>query len=234
MFLKSFLRHRSFFRSVNLVFSLRKHPPRTRIWPLAPPQKKLLTPVQNCIHFFGTTSLKLASENAWWRERSETTTAKTTPTQLLRYLSEKWTQFETGPRQVLCCCTRMSTPARVRFFGRRFVCVRQLKSVRRQFNEYDDLKRTLFYITVALLSYAFVVVILLAGRHVTVRRVSIVCEYRLAHGPKEAPGVPSSYQFLFSDRVLVRSNSGFQFRRARRSSIGAFRRKYHWLAGLLT
>ncbi|CAN0505245.1 unnamed protein product, partial [Laminaria digitata] len=59
-------------------------------------------------------------------------------------------------------------------FGYRFVCVRQLKSVRKQFNEYDTMKKTLFYITLALLSYALVVVVLLAGRHVTARRVSIV------------------------------------------------------------
>ncbi|CAM9465258.1 unnamed protein product [Ectocarpus sp. 6 AP-2014] len=55
-----------------------------------------------------------------------------------------------------------------------FVCIRRLKSVRKQFNEYQTMKRTLLYLTLALLSYALVVVVLLAGQHVTVRRVAIV------------------------------------------------------------
>lgn len=37
------------------------------------------------------------------------------------------------------------------------------------------MKHTLLYLTVALLSYALVVVVLLAGRHVIVRRVAILC-----------------------------------------------------------
>lgn len=57
----------------------------------------------------------------------------------------------------------------------RFVCIRRLKSVRRQFNEYQTMKKTLLCLTVALLSYALVVVVLLAGQHVIVRRVAILC-----------------------------------------------------------
>eukprot|EP00904_Undaria_pinnatifida_P012482 jgi/Undpi1/8364/HiC_scaffold_25.g10832.m1 len=54
-----------------------------------------------------------------------------------------------------------------------FVCVRQLKLVRKQFNEYETLKRTLLLITIALLSYAVAVVVLLGDRPVIARRVSI-------------------------------------------------------------
>lgn len=60
--------------------------------------------------------------------------------------------------------------------GDRFVCIRRLKSVRKQFNEYHIMKRTLSYLTAALLSYAGVVVVLLNGQNVLVRRVAILCE----------------------------------------------------------
>ena len=62
--------------------------------------------------------------------------------------------------------------------GDRFVCARQLKFVRKQFNEYDTMKRTLLYMTITLSSYALVVVILLADDLVLQRRVSIFCEWR--------------------------------------------------------
>lgn len=60
--------------------------------------------------------------------------------------------------------------------GDRFVCIRRLKSVRRQFNEFHIMKRTLSYLTVALLSYAVVVVVILNGQNTIVRRVAIFCE----------------------------------------------------------
>lgn len=92
-----------------------------------------------------------------------------------------------------CACLRWTASSTALFFHRgavfalawlaaarrerhRFVCIRRLKSVRKQFNEYRTMKRTLLYLTVALLSYALVVVVLLAGQHVTVRRVAILCE----------------------------------------------------------
>lgn len=58
----------------------------------------------------------------------------------------------------------------------RFVCARQLKTVRRQFNEYDAMKRTLLYMTITLLSYAVVVVFWLADDLVMQRRVAMFCE----------------------------------------------------------
>lgn len=58
----------------------------------------------------------------------------------------------------------------------RFVCVRQLKSVRKQFNEYQTMKRTLLYTTGALFSYAGVVLFVLGDDLTMQRRVAIFCE----------------------------------------------------------
>ncbi|CAM9247127.1 unnamed protein product [Ectocarpus sp. 4 AP-2014] len=55
-----------------------------------------------------------------------------------------------------------------------FVCTRQLKWVRKQFNEYETMKWTLSCLTLLLFSYAVVVVVVLDGQHVFVRRVAIV------------------------------------------------------------
>ncbi|CAM9969419.1 unnamed protein product, partial [Ectocarpus sp. 8 AP-2014] len=54
-----------------------------------------------------------------------------------------------------------------------FVCARQLKWVRKQFNEYEAMKRTLLYMTITLASYGVIVVYLLADDLVLGRRVSI-------------------------------------------------------------
>ncbi|CAM9464833.1 unnamed protein product [Ectocarpus sp. 6 AP-2014] len=54
-----------------------------------------------------------------------------------------------------------------------FVCARQLKWVRKQFNEYDSMKRTLLYMTVTLASYGVVVLFLLADDLTVSRRVSV-------------------------------------------------------------
>ncbi|CAM9276032.1 unnamed protein product, partial [Pylaiella littoralis] len=54
-----------------------------------------------------------------------------------------------------------------------FVCARQLKWVRRQFNEYETMKRTLLYMTITLASYVGVVLFLLDGKYVLQRRVAI-------------------------------------------------------------
>eukprot|EP00904_Undaria_pinnatifida_P012481 jgi/Undpi1/8363/HiC_scaffold_25.g10831.m1 len=54
-----------------------------------------------------------------------------------------------------------------------FVCARQLKSVRKQFNEYQTMKRTLLCMTITLVSYAVVVLYLLADDLVLTRRVSL-------------------------------------------------------------
>ncbi|CAB1104899.1 unnamed protein product [Ectocarpus sp. CCAP 1310/34] len=55
-----------------------------------------------------------------------------------------------------------------------FVCARQLRWVRKQFNEYEAMKWTLSCLTLLLFSYAAVVAIILNNRHVYVRRVAIV------------------------------------------------------------
>lgn len=75
---------------------------------------------------------------------------------------------------VSCCSPTTTSPSPA--LANRFVCARQLKSVRKQFNEYDTMKRTLLYMTVTLMSYALVVVILLADDLVLQRRVAIFCE----------------------------------------------------------
>ncbi|CAN0141568.1 unnamed protein product, partial [Ectocarpus sp. 4 AP-2014] len=54
-----------------------------------------------------------------------------------------------------------------------FVCARQLKWVRKQFNEYETMKRTLLYMTITLASYGVIVVYLLADDLVLGRRVSV-------------------------------------------------------------
>ncbi|CAB1110198.1 unnamed protein product [Ectocarpus sp. CCAP 1310/34] len=54
-----------------------------------------------------------------------------------------------------------------------FVCARQLKWVRKQFNEYETMKRTLLYMTITLASYGVIVVYLLADNLVLGRRVSV-------------------------------------------------------------
>ncbi len=56
------------------------------------------------------------------------------------------------------------------------MCARQLKSVRRQFNEHDALRRTLSCMTITLASYG-VVFLLLEENHVLQRRIVIVCEF---------------------------------------------------------
>lgn len=60
------------------------------------------------------------------------------------------------------------------------MCVRQLKAVRRQFNEYETMTRTLLYMTLAFISYAVVVVVVLADDYITCRRVAILCEHNSA------------------------------------------------------
>ncbi|CAM9700874.1 unnamed protein product [Ectocarpus sp. 4 AP-2014] len=54
-----------------------------------------------------------------------------------------------------------------------FVCARQLKWVRKQFNEYDSMKRTLLYMTITLASYGVVVLFLLADDLTVSRRVAL-------------------------------------------------------------
>jgi len=57
----------------------------------------------------------------------------------------------------------------------RFVCARQLKSVRRQFNEYTTMKQTLLCVTILMASYR-ALYFLLDDNPVLQRRVTIVCE----------------------------------------------------------
>ena len=49
--------------------------------------------------------------------------------------------------------------------------------MRKQFNEYETMKRTLLYMTITLVSYAVIVLYLLADDLVLTRRVSLFCEY---------------------------------------------------------
>ncbi|CAM9864710.1 unnamed protein product [Ectocarpus sp. 6 AP-2014] len=56
------------------------------------------------------------------------------------------------------------------------VCARQLRWVRKQFNEYEAMKWTLSCLTILLFSYTIVVAIVLDGHHCFVRRVAIVWE----------------------------------------------------------
>lgn len=59
----------------------------------------------------------------------------------------------------------------------RFVCVRQLRWVRKQFNEYKEMTRTLLCVTLISVSYALVVVVALDSSHqMLARRLAIVCE----------------------------------------------------------
>lgn len=62
----------------------------------------------------------------------------------------------------------------------RFVCARQLKTVRKQFNEYESSKRTLICITLCLASFVVVVVFLSSDRFVLRRRVAVLCKFGLA------------------------------------------------------
>ncbi|CAM9864373.1 unnamed protein product [Ectocarpus sp. 6 AP-2014] len=56
-----------------------------------------------------------------------------------------------------------------------FVCVRQLRWVRKQFNEYKEMTRTLLCVTLISVSYALVVVVALDNSHqVLARRLAIV------------------------------------------------------------
>ncbi|CAM9480659.1 unnamed protein product, partial [Ascophyllum nodosum] len=54
-----------------------------------------------------------------------------------------------------------------------FVCARQLKGVRKQFNEYNSMKWTLFIITMVLISYPIIVIILLEDKITIQRRVAL-------------------------------------------------------------
>lgn len=73
-------------------------------------------------------------------------------------------------RNMVCACI-VSTR-----IANRFVCARQLKWVRKQFNEYETMKRTLLYMTITLASYVIVVLFLLGDKPVLQRRISIFCE----------------------------------------------------------
>ena len=55
------------------------------------------------------------------------------------------------------------------------MCARQLKSVRRQFNEYGTMRRTLLGMTITIASYV-AVLFLVGGDEVLQRRITIFCE----------------------------------------------------------
>ncbi|CAM9258383.1 unnamed protein product, partial [Scytosiphon promiscuus] len=91
-----------------------------------------------------------------------------------------------------------------------FVCVRQLKSVRKQFNEYETMKRTLLYTTVVLFSYAVVVVVFLGDDLTTQRRVAIfypfLTTYNLLWGSIREPFM---MKMLGDDEYLWSYTKGF-------------------------
>lgn len=58
----------------------------------------------------------------------------------------------------------------------RVVCVRQLKWVRKQFNEYEKTRRTQIYMSVTLASYVVVALLLADDHPVLQRRINIFCE----------------------------------------------------------
>ncbi|CAM9739286.1 unnamed protein product, partial [Ectocarpus fasciculatus] len=62
-----------------------------------------------------------------------------------------------------------------------FVCARQLKWVRKQFNEYDSMKRTLLYMTITLASYGVAVLYLLADDLTVSRRVALFYPLMTTH-----------------------------------------------------
>ncbi|CAM9705339.1 unnamed protein product [Ectocarpus fasciculatus] len=64
-----------------------------------------------------------------------------------------------------------------------FVCVRQLRRVRKQFNEYKEMTRTLLCLTLISFSYALVVVSFLDNsHHVLARRLAIVFRWERSPG----------------------------------------------------
>lgn len=93
-------------------------------------------------------------------------------------------------------CQRRSTRRLFRpvlFVCRRFVCTRQLKWVRKQFNEFETIRRTLLIFTLLLGSFAAIVVVLLADDRVAARRVALLCETMtrcpLASVPKQLSNI---------------------------------------------
>eukprot|EP00903_Cladosiphon_okamuranus_P006658 g6501.t1 len=91
-----------------------------------------------------------------------------------------------------------------------FVCMWRLKFVRRQFNEYDTMKSTLLCLTVTLVSYAVVVVVLLDGQFVIIRRVAIfyplLTTYILLWGSIREPFL---MKMLGDDEYLLSYTKGF-------------------------
>ena len=61
------------------------------------------------------------------------------------------------------------------------MCSLQLKSVRRQFNEYETMRRTVVCMILTLISFQ-VVMVLLEGDDVLKRRVGILCEFYVSPG----------------------------------------------------
>ncbi|CAM9633812.1 unnamed protein product [Ectocarpus sp. 13 AM-2016] len=91
-----------------------------------------------------------------------------------------------------------------------FVCARQLKWVRKQFNEYDSMKRTLLYMTITLASYGVLVLFLLADDLTVSRRVAlfypVMTTYILLWGSIREPSIKN---ILGDDEYLGSYKHGF-------------------------
>lgn len=85
-----------------------------------------------------------------------------------------------NPKFLVRCCSPSN----------RFVCARQLRSVRKQFNEYETMKYTLLYMTITLASFVGLVLFLLADDLVVQRRLAIFCELHCTTRPLPPPPLP--------------------------------------------
>ncbi|CAB1105051.1 unnamed protein product [Ectocarpus sp. CCAP 1310/34] len=91
-----------------------------------------------------------------------------------------------------------------------FVCTRQLRWVRKQFNEYETMKWTLSCLTLLLFSYVVVVVVVLDNQHVYVRRVAIVYPALTTHAVLWGSiGEPVMKKWTGDDEYLWSFTKGF-------------------------
>ncbi|CAM9758034.1 unnamed protein product [Ascophyllum nodosum] len=92
-----------------------------------------------------------------------------------------------------------------------FVCARQLKSVRKQFNEYKSTKHTLLYITLCLGSFVIIVIFLLADDFVLRRRVAVLYPVMTTHGLLWGPILKPFIKMISKDREYLLSHTkGFE------------------------
>lgn len=71
----------------------------------------------------------------------------------------------------------------------RCVCVRQLRWVRKQYNEYESLKLSLLAASLMLVTYRLIINFVLSGDPLFQRRLSIICKYTVGGGGKALQAV---------------------------------------------